>query len=91
VIREGARDTSSRIKLAYRIAAARPPSSQELRLLADLASKQQAVYKRDVASAKKLIEIGDSKPPAGLDASELAAWTTVTSAILNLDEVITKE
>jgi len=91
VLHEAPRNPNARIKLAYQIAAARTPSSQELKLLAELASKQVAVYKRDPETAKKLVGIGESKASAGVDVAELAAWTTVTSAILNLDEVITKE
>ena len=39
----------------------------------------------------KLVGVGESKFDAKLDASELAAWTTVASTILNLDETITRE
>ncbi len=42
------------------------------------------------ALAAKLIAIGASKP-GNVEAVELAAWTTVASTILNLDETITKE
>ena len=38
----------------------------------------------------KLIAVGASKP-GNVEATELAAWTTVASTILNLDETITKE
>ena len=40
--------------------------------------------------AAKLIAIGASKA-GNVEAAELAAWTTVASTILNLDETITKE
>ena len=39
----------------------------------------------------KLLGVGQSPRDTALDAAELAAWTTVTSTILNLDETITKE
>ena len=39
----------------------------------------------------KLVGVGESKVDAKLEPSELAAWTTVASAILNLDETITRE
>jgi hypothetical protein len=35
--------------------------------------------------------VGESKADAKMEPSELAAWTTVASAILNLDETITRE
>jgi hypothetical protein len=37
-----------------------------------------------------LLAIGDSDPTARLDTIELAAWTTVASIILNLDESISR-
>ena len=34
---------------------------------------------------------GEAPPLAGVDPAELAAWSTVTSMILNLDAAVTKE
>jgi hypothetical protein len=47
-------------------------------------------FDKDKAAAEKLIAIGHSKRSEKLDPAELAAWTTVTSMILNLDETISK-
>jgi len=47
-------------------------------------------YEQDTNEAKALISVGDSKPDPKLDVSELAAYSTVASMILNLDETITK-
>ncbi|MBI3208022.1 MAG: DUF1553 domain-containing protein [Candidatus Solibacter usitatus] len=85
------RDANSRIRLAFQMAAARAPDARELKLLSQLAVRQQQAYRSHPETARKLITAGERKPAAALDPSELAAWTTVTSAILNLDEVITKE
>jgi len=52
---------------------------------------QLAQYRRNQDAARKLLEVGESKFDRKLDASELAAWTTVASTILNLDETITRE
>jgi hypothetical protein len=49
-----------------------------------------AEYRAKPAEAAKLVAIGESKTQYA-DAVELAAYTSVASAILNLDEVITKE
>ena len=38
----------------------------------------------------KLIAVGESKPDATLNPSELAAWTMIANLVLNLDEVINK-
>ena len=47
-------------------------------------------YQTQPDIAAKLIAVGASKP-GNVEAAELAAWTTVASTILNLDETITKE
>ncbi len=81
---------AERIRMAFHIAAARAPSAQEVKLLASLAVQQKAAFAREPENAKKLVRVGESKREV-TDEIELAAWTTVASAILNLDEVISKE
>ena len=48
-------------------------------------------YQQDQAYASKLLSVGDAKADSRLDPRELAAWTTLASMILNLDETITAE
>jgi len=88
---EGGRDVGSRISFAFRGATARMPSTKEARVLRGLFQQQLAHYRGDKKAALDLLAVGESKWNAKLDVSELAAWTIVASAILNLDETITKE
>ena len=67
------------------------PQPQERAVLLQLARDELTEYRHDKTSALKLISVGDEKPNPKLDPAELAAWTTVTSTILNMDETITKE
>jgi len=46
---------------------------------------------RQKPATEKVLHVGESVPDAKLNRTELAAWTTVASVILNLDETITKE
>ena len=80
-----------RLRLGFRLATARNPLPAELAVLRDLAERQLLHYRRDREAARKLLAVGDSSRDARWDAAELAAWTTVASAILNLDETITRE
>ena len=82
---------ADRVDYAFRLATARKPDAQERHILLDLAKKKLADYQHDPDAAAKLISVGESKADDHLRAGELAAWTTVASAILNLDETITKE
>ncbi|MDX1978865.1 MAG: DUF1553 domain-containing protein, partial [Bryobacteraceae bacterium] len=91
VITRAGRNTAARIGMAYQLAAARKPDPAEVKLLSGLAESQRAVFNKDPAAAEKLLSAGESKPDPSIHRPELAAWTMVTSTILNLDEVITKE
>lgn len=83
--------TDQRISFAYRLTTGRKPASKELSVLRDLARVQLLAYKKDPSAARKLAGVGDSPLDGKLSPVELAAWTTVASVILNLDETITKE
>ncbi len=45
----------------------------------------------DAEGAKALLAVGDAGLDANLNAADLAAFTSVASTLLNLDEAITKE
>ncbi len=90
-LREGGKNANSRISYAFRLATARKPVAAEVRALRELLQKQLAHYRRDRQSALALLRTGEAKRDESLDTAELAAWTVVASAILNLDETITKE
>jgi hypothetical protein len=87
----GGRDVGSRIGFVFRGATARMPSTQETRVLRNLIQQQLAHYRADKKAARDLLSVGETKWDARLNASELAAWTIVASAVLNLNETITKE
>ncbi|MGA8028606.1 MAG: DUF1553 domain-containing protein [Bryobacteraceae bacterium] len=81
---------TDRIRYAFRLATDRDPSSQEFEILDGLYKKELAHYESDKAAASKLITVGESKANTKFQPAELAAWTLVTSTILNMDEAITK-
>ncbi|HTX34789.1 MAG TPA: DUF1553 domain-containing protein [Bryobacteraceae bacterium] len=89
-LREGPAETRARIGWIFREATMRRPSPEETRVLLDLFERRLAHYRKQPADAAQLIAIG-AIPPAKVDPTQLAAWTTVASTILNLDETITKE
>jgi len=79
-----------RVVYAYRLALARPPTGEEIRALIALQAAQAAFYRAQPDAARKLLAVGESPRNAALDPAELAAWTSVANAILNLDETITR-
>jgi hypothetical protein len=90
-LREGGKDANSRMAYAFRRATSRKPTKPELGLLRSLLDKQISHYRSERKAADELVRVGESKSDERIDDRELAAWTIVMSAILNLDETITKE
>jgi cytochrome c553 len=91
VIADAGPVASQRIRLAFRLATGRAPTLRETQILAGLERTEMLHYRQDRDAATKLVAVGESPTSSKADPSELAAWTTVANAILNLDETITKE
>ena len=86
---EGGKNEEDRAAFAFRLATARKPQPRELNVLLKVYHAGLSKYAADKEAANKLVQVGESKPDASLDVSQLAAWTIVASVILNLDETIT--
>jgi|UniRef100_UPI003783F353 hypothetical protein len=81
-------DLDSRLQHAFRLALARKPRVQELTVLKSLWETQFEAAKADPKATNDLTT--GFEMPKNLPAAEFAAWYAVASAILNLDECITK-
>jgi hypothetical protein len=90
-LRDGGKDTNSRIAYVFRLTLSRNPTAQETKVLRDLLTQQLINYRKDKKAAGELLRVGESAVDEKLDPSELAAWTMTASAVLNLDETVTKE
>jgi hypothetical protein len=90
MILEGGKDAESRLAYGFRLATSRRPSKDEVKVLSDVLKDQLTTYRKDKESAAKLLKVGEFKPSDSVDQSELAAYATVASMMLNLDETITK-
>ncbi len=88
---EGGTRPDDRIAYGYRLATARPLSERMGRVLHDSYYYNLDRYQSNRASAEKLVAVGESKRNEQLNISELAAYTTVASLILNMDQTVTKE
>ncbi|HEX3872112.1 MAG TPA: PSD1 and planctomycete cytochrome C domain-containing protein [Pirellulales bacterium] len=87
VEREGA-DLDAKLKYAFELCLTRTPRSHELEALRRLYEEQRSAGRSDADGAKALID--GFAIPKGTDAAEFAAWYAVATALLNLDEMITK-
>lgn len=91
MLTDGGKTPVSRLDYGFRLATARAPQPRELIVLKDTLNAELLDYKRHEDKAQALLKNGEAPVNAKLDKSELAAWTTVASMILNLDETITKQ
>jgi hypothetical protein len=90
ILREGTGDDTSRISWAWQQALSRIPQPKEIVTLRTLLDKHRGQYQKDKAAAAFFLKVGNTPPPADLDLAELATWTNVARAILNLHETITR-
>lgn len=86
----GANDAKCVI-FAFREATSRSPDDIEQTTLIKLLERNREYFRSNQYAARSLNSIGLARLPKDVDEPELAAWTTVCRAILNLSEVMTRE
>jgi Protein of unknown function (DUF1553) len=90
ILRQGGASFEDRVRWAYARSLARAPRENEERILRELYEKHRAEYENDRPAAAKLATAGLSPTLEGLDVADVAAWTSLARAILNLPELITR-
>jgi hypothetical protein len=83
-------DDTERLNFAFRIVVARHPADAEQAVVNDLLAAARKRFTAQPDAANKLLTVGSSKVDTTIEATELAAWTSVASILLNLDETISK-
>jgi hypothetical protein len=91
VLRTSGPAPEDRVERAFRLVLARRPTAAETQVLAAGVARVRREFAADPQAARKFLGVGESPRDAKLDAVEHAAWAAVCSAILNLDEALTKE
>jgi hypothetical protein len=88
VLREGPPSDAERVRYAFRLCLARPPSEREQQALERLLARQKQAFEQNPQEARALIPADTAKET---DVVQLAAWTMTARVLLNLDEFITRE
>jgi hypothetical protein len=91
VLQKGGADFDSQLDYAFMLTTARPADELRKRVFRNLYDSQLKEFSADATRAGELLKFGETKRDESLNLAQHAAWTTVASAIFNLDEVITKE
>ena len=87
VLREGPDQDAERIDYTFRVCLSRPPSAEESTQLKRFLDHQRHDLARRPREAQSLLSLESEDE----DPQELAAWTLLSSVLLNLDELITRE
>ncbi|WP_309714236.1 DUF1553 domain-containing protein [Armatimonas sp.] len=90
LMRETVPTAAQRIAFLYQLLLARAPRPEEASLLMTILNRQTTAFRKSPENAQKLLSVGESPVDKSLDTIDLAAWATVCSTVLNLDEVITR-
>lgn len=83
-------DQQRRLRLLYRRTTGRQPDASTLERLARSLEYFRARYAAEPADATRLVEVGTAPRDEERSAVELAAWTLIASACLNLDTTISR-
>ena len=90
VLRETGPSDRERADLLFQLVVSRTPTGGEADRITALVRSLTADFEATPSDAVELVAIGDLEVPVDADTIELAAWTLTASAILNLDEVLTR-
>ena len=88
---EAGGDETGRIKLAYNIVLGRDPKPREATVLNRALGQFRAQFAGKREGAVKFLAQGDSVREERFPPEELAAYASLASLVLNLDEAVTKE
>lgn len=91
MMHEGGETAESRLTHGFRLLLARRPKTAEMSVLRAAYDRARADFEKNSDAAKALLTVGDATSDTQLSPVELAAFTSVASTMLNLDEVIMKE
>lgn len=90
ILCEGGTTVKERLNFAFRQAVSRDADPEEQDELEYLLEQNSSYYRDHREAASQLLGVGLTPVPDHLDKTELASWTLVARAILNLNEVITR-
>jgi hypothetical protein len=88
VLRRFPDDPAARYDAAFRALIGRPPDATEAQILRRLFDDQRALFAQRPDDTRGLLDVGESSWDENLPPLELAAMTTVVSAIMNFDEFV---
>jgi hypothetical protein len=81
----------ARLRYGFRLVTGRTPSGAEEQVLHDSLQYHLDYFSDKKNDVKAFLNQGEARPDPSLDERELAAYTSIGSLLLNLDEAVTKQ
>ncbi|MBD2701040.1 DUF1553 domain-containing protein [Spirosoma sp. BT702] len=78
------------VSTIFKTVISRPARPQEVKLMKQLYEEELTDFKKNPKRAGELLSVGEYPVDKNQNPAELAAWTVVTSTIMNFDEAIIK-
>jgi hypothetical protein len=91
MMKEGGADAASRLRYGFHLALGRSPSEAEAQILRDSLNYHLDYFAGKQGEVDSYLKQGDSPSDPALDRRELAAYASVASLMLNMDEMVTKQ
>jgi len=91
MIKEGGPSPDARLGYGFRLVTGRGPSAAERQILHDSLQYHLDYFADKKDELKQFLNQGETRTDPALDEPELAAYASVGSLLLNLDETVTKE
>ena len=89
ILKHGGNTDESRAKWTYREVTGNTPTIDKVAILTELINEQRSFFATRISDAEALLKTGDSPADPALEKTELATFTALAQAILNLDANIT--
>ena len=89
-MKDGGKTIEEKVAFAVKLALVRPATDAEVKRLVKLFDESKAKFAKDTGKATQFATVPLGALPMGLDAADAAAWTVVSSVLLNLDEMFMK-
>ncbi len=90
VLNEGGLSDEARIDRIYRQCLSRGARPEESAVLLELLNNQRAAFAESGDGVSGFLSVGQKSVDSAIDQQQLAAWTAVARAVLNLHETITR-
>jgi hypothetical protein len=90
LVLEGGATVADRVRFGLELCLARPVTTEAIEIIVELYERERLHYGDRPEDALRFATDPLGPLPAGLDAAEAAAWTSVANALLNLDAILTR-